>query len=157
VLTTKTVNDGSGRVQIVEHDDRGEPEQLTLPVVGDFRLQGAYAELISVPMNRDQQQPGKGSARLGLLLFSANVSPPTTVGADYVVLDCIVYGYLASAATVIKRMAFGSGAPDDFLRLDDSNNYDRIGVAGRQIVNGRPDSTTALAALSLTVVGRVSR
>jgi hypothetical protein len=156
VLSTKTINDGSGQVRIVETDDRGEPEQLSLPSVADFARVGTYQELISLSLKRDPQQH-KGSARLGLLLFSANVNPGLVAGVDYLLLDCIVYGYLASAATVIKRMAFGPGAPDDFLRLDDSNNYDAIGVAGRMLVNGLPDSTSAIQALTLQVSGRISR
>lgn len=155
MLKSQLIQDGSGRVRIVESDDRGEPEQLSLPSVADFARVSTYQELISLPLRRDPQQ-ARGSARLGLFLFSANVNPGAVV-LDYLQLDCIVYGYLASAATVIKRMAFGPGAPDDFLRLDDSNNYDAIGVAGRMLVNGLPNSTAAVNALTLQVSGRVTR
>lgn len=155
MLKSQAITDGSGRVRIVESDDRGEPEQISLPAVADFARVSTYQELISIPLKRDPQQ-GKGSARLGLLLFSANINPGS-VALDYLLLDCIVYGYLASAATVIKRMAFGAQAPDDFLRLDDSNNYDSVGVAGRMLVNGLPNSTAAIQALTLQVSGRVSR
>ena len=155
MLKSQTISDGSGRIRIVESDDRGEPEQISLPTVADFRKYATYQELISLPLARDAQQ-GKGSARIGLLLLSANVNQGAAAG-DYVLLDCIVYGYLGSAGTVIKRVAFGPGASDDFVRLDDSDNYDRIGIAGRQIVNGLPDSTSQLAALSLQVTGRISR
>ena len=153
--SSKQIADGSGRITIVETDDRGEPDFVAMIAPQDFRNQLNYAELISFPLNRDDW-PGKGSARLGLLQFSANVNQGTN-GADYVLLDCIVYGYIGSAQTVIKRMAFGPNAPDDYVRLDDSNNYDKISVAGRQIVNGRPDNTTQLISLSLMVVARISR
>lgn len=153
--SSKQIADGSGRITIVQADDRGEPDFITLIQPQDFRNQLNYAELISFPLNRNDW-PGKGSARLGVLMFSANVNQGTN-GADYVLLDCIAYGYIGSAATVIKRMAFSSFAGDDYLRLDDSNNYDKIGVAGRQIVNGRPDNTTQLISLSLTVSARISR
>jgi hypothetical protein len=155
VQSSKTVQDGSGRVTIVETDDRGEPEFIALATALDFKNQPNYVELVSFPLNRGDWT-GKGSGRIGLLMFSANVNQGGN-GADYVLLDCIVYGYIGSAPTVIKRMAFGPNAPDDFMRLDDSNNYDKVGIAGRQIVNGRPDSTTTLVSLSLTVSGRISR
>ena len=153
--SSSKVQDGSGRITIVETDDRGEPEFVALTAQADFSKQPNYVELVSFPLNRGDN-PGKGSARLGLLMFSANVNPGVAA-LDYLLLDCIVYGYVGSAPTVIKRMAFGANAPDDFMRLDDSNNYDKIGIAGRQIVNGRPDSTTTVGSLTLTVSGRISR
>jgi hypothetical protein len=155
VLKSRTTSDPSGRLTIVETDDRGEPEQAGSVYTGDFRGMANYQELISIPLTRDDQAR-RGSARLGLFLFSSNVNPGL-VAVDYLLLDCIVYGYLASAATVIKRMAFGVGSPDDLLRLDDSNNYDAIGVAGREIINGVPSSLGTVQSLTLTVVGRVSR
>jgi hypothetical protein len=155
VQSSTTVQEGSGRVTIVEHDDRGEPEFIALAAPVDFRNQANYQELVNIPLGRGDWT-GKGSARLGLLMFSATINQGTN-GADYVLLDCIVYGYIGASPTVIKRMSFGVNAPDDYLRLDDSNNYDKITIAGRQVVNGRPDGTTALVALSLTVNGRISR
>lgn len=157
---SRATSDPSGRVSIIESDDRGEPEQAGSIKTADFRGLSTYQELISIPLTRDDAN-GRGSARLGLFLFSSNVNPGVLYGPisglDFVLLDCIVYGYISSASTVIKRMAFGIGSPDDLLRLDDSNNYDSIGIAGRQIVNGAPDSATPLSSLTLMVVGRISR
>lgn len=153
--SSSKVTDGSGRITIVETDDRGEPEFVSLIQPVDFRNSLNYAELLFFPLNRGDWA-GKGSARLGMLMFSANINQGTN-GADYVLLDCIVYGYIGASPTVIKRMAFSSFAPDDYVRLDPSNNYDKISVAGRQIVNGRPDNTTQLTTLSLTASARISR
>lgn len=154
MLSSTKVQDGSGRVTVTTTDDRGEPEPIGLGQIANFIGLTTYQELITIPLNRDPQRK-RGSARLGLFLFSANVNPGT-VANDYLVLDCFVTGYLGGAGTVVKRMSFGPGAPNDFLRLDDSNNYDAIGVSGRQLLNGLPDNS-AISALSLTVIGRISR
>lgn len=151
----KQISDGSGRITIVETDDRGEPDFITLVAPVSFAGLTDYKELITFPLNRGDWV-GKGTARLGLLMFSANVNQGQA-GADYVLLDCFVNGYIGSSPTVIKRMSFGPNAPDDFMRLDDANNYDKVGIAGRQIVNGRPDNVTQLVSLTLMVSGRVSR
>jgi hypothetical protein len=149
------IQTGSGQVRIVESDDRGEPDGLAAPGVADFRFCATFVEKINLPLSRDATAR-RGSTRLGVLLLTAQVNASPAV-VDYLALDVIVTGYIGSAPTVIKRLSFGPGATDDFVRLDDANNYDSIGISGRQNVNGAGDSTTAVGQLALQAVGRFSR
>lgn len=146
--------DGQGRVVVHLKDDRGEPEKWNNPATVDFRASSAFQEKIVIPMERDDT---KGSFRTGTLLLNAQVVPGAAFTGTLLALEILVIGYVGTSPTTIKSTVFGAFITQDVIGLDDTTSYDTIGIQGRQVVDGVPDSTTPVQILSLQVSGRFTR
>lgn len=154
-MLTSQIEDGSGRVVVHTKDDRGEPESYNAPQVGDFSASGVFEEKITITMNREEG--GHGSYRLGTLLLNAQVVPGPTFTGTFLALEVQVIGYIGTSPTVIKSTIFGAFINQDVVTFTDEVSYDYIGLAGRKLVDGVPDATTAVQALTLQASGRFTR
>lgn len=154
MLSSEQITDGSGRVVLHLKDDRGEPEKWNNPVTVDFRQSASFNEKITIPMERDST---KGSFRVGTLLLNAQVVPGPTFTGTLLALEILVIGYMGTSPTTIKSTVFGAFITQDVIGLTDDTSYDSIGIQGRQVVDGLPDSTAPVAILSLQVSGRFTR
>lgn len=135
-------------------DDQGEPERYNNPAPADFRQQSAFSEKITIPMNRDENQ---GAYRLGTLLLTAQVIPGSAFTGTLLALECRVIGYIGAAPTTIKSTIFGAFLNQDVIGFDDTTSYDAIGIEGRQLVDGLPDSANVVQVLSLQATARFTR
>lgn len=154
MLSTSIVQDGSGRVHVEQRDDQGEPQTYNTPVIVDFSTSGVFQELLTVDFKRNDEH---GSFRLGTMLLSAHVNPGVGFEGQLLALEVLVVGYVGTSPTVIKRVMFGALAQVDTIGFTDDASYDAIGISGRQMVDGQPNGTATVQALTLQVSVRMTR
>jgi hypothetical protein len=141
----RTTRDPSGRVTIVETDDRGSPFPIIVSQPVNVRGIAAFSELVRIPMER---------ARKGHLLLSALVRTNGLFLAQFVFVEINVVGYVASAPQVLMRTALGANTNLVTFSWDEPDTYGSLGIEARQNVDGQPSGDTAgIDDLNFSVAG----
>lgn len=141
----RTTRDPSGRVTIVENDDRDTPFPIIQPGPANVAGVAAFAELVRIPMER---------ARRGQLFLSGSVITTAAFTGQYVYIDLHVLGYIGAAPSVLFRTAMDSNQNLADFAWEDPETYSSLGIEARQVVDGAASGvTTGIQILTFTVAG----
>ena len=145
MVESRTTTDPSGRVTIVEKDDRGSSYPIILSQNIDVRGISAFSELGRITLER---------ARKGHLFLSATAQTNGAFTGSFVAIEVKVVGYVASAASVLLYTAMDSNINLVNFAWDEPNSYTALGIEARQIVDGLASgTTTGIDFLNFSVAG----
>ena len=141
----RTTRDPTGRVTIVETDDRDTPFPVLVSSQISVRGIPAFSELVRIPLER---------ARRGHIMLSASVQLNASFVAQYVFMEVNVIGYVASAPQVLMRAAMDRNSNLITFAWDEPECYSSLGIEARQVVNGIPSGdATGIDVLGFSVAG----
>jgi hypothetical protein len=144
-LEPKTITDATGRVRIIERDDRDQPYPLIQTQPASVLGVGTFSEVLRLEMLR---------ARRGQLFLSASINTTAAFLGQYAAVAYNVVGYLGAAGTVLMRSGLSNYFPLASYEWEEPETYSAISIEARQIVDGLPSTVqTGIQTLSLTCYG----
>ena len=138
------VQDGSGRLRIIEKDRRGEVESYSSPQVMSCVGLGEFVEKESIAV--------KGIAR-GQILITANVIAGAAFAGEMLALDVQVVGYQGTTASVVAAASLSDTQNQLVYEFGESETFDRLAIEARQNVDGEASGVTTPSMLSFSTVG----
>lgn len=141
----KAYTDPSGRVKVVEHDDRDSPFPiLTTQPINCIGI-AAFSEMLRYPLTR---------ARRGHIYLSGNVVTTAAFTSQFLAVDVRVIGFIASAPSVVFQTALSATFALAEYSWEDPKSFTALGIEVRQNINGAGSGvTTGIQVLSLSVAG----
>lgn len=141
----KIWQDPSGRVRVVESDDRGMPFNL---------FQSQPASVLGIPTLSEVLRLEMEHARRGHLYISSNIVTTAAFTGQYVAIAYTVVGYRGSAGSVLFRSGLAGAFNLAEFKWDEPETYSSLAVEARQIVDGAGSSVvTGITVLTLSVFG----
>jgi hypothetical protein len=141
----QTTVDPTGRVRIIEKDDRGQPFSLFQSQPASVLGVGAFSEVLRLEMLR---------ARRGQLFLAASIFTTTAFTNQYVAIAYNVVGFLGAAGSVLMRSGLTNTFPIASFEWEEPETYSALAIEARQIVDGVPSAVqTGIQTLNLTCYG----
>ncbi len=137
------VQDGSGRVRIVQKDEAAT--QYSSSSI-DLSRRSEVQQLITIDV--------EGVTR-GQRLVTATVAddPASGPAHQYLYADCLVVGHIGPTPVLLGRFALDSAQNQARIEFGDAQTFQALSVWGRQVVDGAGDSQVTPKALTLQATG----
>jgi len=155
---TRTLTDPTGRVIIVEHDDRDTCDTWNSPQpTYNVAQVAAFTELGKLPLDLVDGTGARVVYRRGTLLVTSNVIAIAGFAQQYLCIELNILGYIGSTPIVLARTAMDSNLNTYRHSWDLPESYSAIGFEARQNVDGAASGAAVAQTLVFAVSARLWR